>query len=349
MAQPTLTGLELNAGSGGGQVAYDLVGGKIWQAMLVGYSTGDGAGNIVMADTGLPIQNDDTDLKVTLDGEAIVIGAGSAAIGKLAANDDAVYIGDIKFGEAEPNSAAIKAAVEVMDDWDESDRAKVNLVVGQAGVSAGAGAVGANTPRTTLASDDPAVTALQVIDDWDDGADHCEIVGAVSEDSPATRAPVLAAGRYDSSERTTETGDVTTLATSPQGWMMVANQSSYIFDGATRCEIKRFHVVTSTSGATVIAAPTGTNKVRLLSLFAMGLSATAVSMHLETGTTNTDMLGDSTNPIPLDIDGGSGPSGFALAHNPAGWCQSADADEAIKVVLSAAQPVLLMGTYIEVA
>ena len=73
MAQPTLTGLELNAGSGGGQVAYDLVGGKIWQAMLVGYSTGDGAGNIVMADTGLPIQNDDTDLKVTLADEAIEV------------------------------------------------------------------------------------------------------------------------------------------------------------------------------------------------------------------------------------------------------------------------------------
>lgn len=66
------------------------------------------------------------------------------------------------------NSAAIKTAVEIMDDWDESDRAKVNPIVGQAGITGGAGVVAANTPRTTLASDDPAVAALQIMDDWDE-------------------------------------------------------------------------------------------------------------------------------------------------------------------------------------
>lgn len=55
---------------------------------------------------------------------------------------------------------AIQTAVQIMDDWDESDRAKVNLIVGQAGISAGAGAVGATTPRVTLASDDPLVAAV---------------------------------------------------------------------------------------------------------------------------------------------------------------------------------------------
>lgn len=64
--------------------------------------------------------------------------------------------------------AAIQTAVEIIDDWDESDRAKVNPIVGQAGVAAGAGAVGVTTQRTTLASDDPAVVALQIIDDWDE-------------------------------------------------------------------------------------------------------------------------------------------------------------------------------------
>ncbi|MDP3769244.1 MAG: hypothetical protein Q8S13_14625, partial [Dehalococcoidia bacterium] len=33
---------------------------------------------------------------------------------------------------------------------------------------AGAGVVATNTPRTTLASNDPAVTALEIIDDWDE-------------------------------------------------------------------------------------------------------------------------------------------------------------------------------------
>ena len=63
---------------------------------------------------------------------------------------------------------AIKTALEIIDDWDESDRAKVNPIVAQVGVTGGAGAVAANTQRVTLASDDPAVAALQIVDDWDE-------------------------------------------------------------------------------------------------------------------------------------------------------------------------------------
>lgn len=63
------------------------------------------------------------------------------------------------------NSAAAAASLSVLDDWDESDRAKVNLIVGVAGVSAGAGAVDTGTQRMTHASDDPVTVALQLIDD----------------------------------------------------------------------------------------------------------------------------------------------------------------------------------------
>jgi hypothetical protein len=59
-------------------------------------------------------------------------------------------------------------ALQVLDDWDETDRAKVNLISGQAGITGGAGAVGASTPRVTLASDDPGVASLAAIDDWDE-------------------------------------------------------------------------------------------------------------------------------------------------------------------------------------
>lgn len=86
------------------------------------------------------------------------------------------------------NAAAIKAAteasqtaLEIMDDWDESDRAKVNPIVGQAGIAAGAGAVGATVPRTTLASDDPAVTSLGVIDN---------MIGTVDSAAPTQRAVI---------------------------------------------------------------------------------------------------------------------------------------------------------------
>lgn len=45
------------------------------------------------------------------------------------------------------------ASLSVLDDWDESDRAKVNPIVGQAGVQGGSGTVSANTQRVVLATD----------------------------------------------------------------------------------------------------------------------------------------------------------------------------------------------------
>lgn len=53
----------------------------------------------------------------------------------------------------EANSAAIAASLSVVDDWDESDRAKVNPIVGQAGVQGGSGTVSALTQRVVLATD----------------------------------------------------------------------------------------------------------------------------------------------------------------------------------------------------
>jgi hypothetical protein len=80
----------------------------------------------------------------------------SGALTVEATSDDAA-----NFLNTELNSGAIKDAVEIIDDWDESDRAKVNLIAGQAGIAAGAGAVGATVPRVTLASDDPLLVEIQ--------------------------------------------------------------------------------------------------------------------------------------------------------------------------------------------
>ncbi len=48
---------------------------------------------------------------------------------------------------------SIKTALELIDDWDETDRAKVNPIVGQAGVEGGSGTVSALTQRVVLATD----------------------------------------------------------------------------------------------------------------------------------------------------------------------------------------------------
>jgi len=88
-------------------------------------------------------------------------------------------------------SGGALTALQIMDDWDESDRAKVNLIVGQAGIAAGAGAVGATVPRVTLASDDPAVASLSVMDDWDNAAsDGCSVSGDVAHDTADAGEPV---------------------------------------------------------------------------------------------------------------------------------------------------------------
>jgi hypothetical protein len=48
--------------------------------------------------------------------------------------------------------AAAEASLAIMDDWDESDRAKVNIIAGQAGVAAGVGATGADVQRVVQAN-----------------------------------------------------------------------------------------------------------------------------------------------------------------------------------------------------
>lgn len=74
------------------------------------------------------------------------------------------------------DNADIKAGIQIMDDWDESDRAKVNPIVGQAGVAAGDGNVGANVTRvvsakdgvyeTQMSGDSASIkTAVELIDD----------------------------------------------------------------------------------------------------------------------------------------------------------------------------------------
>jgi hypothetical protein len=54
-----------------------------------------------------------------------------------------------------------------MDDWDESDRAKVNPIVGQAGVAGGTGVDGATVQRVSLATNVPLPAGTNNIGDVD--------------------------------------------------------------------------------------------------------------------------------------------------------------------------------------
>jgi len=111
-----------------------------------------GTGTNVAADDIAGVYYQRVKLSLGADGTANDASAGAGAVGTgtqrvtLASDDPAV------------------ASLSALDDWDESDRAKVNIIVGQAGIAAGAGAVGATVPRVTLASDDPGVAKLGTID-----------------------------------------------------------------------------------------------------------------------------------------------------------------------------------------
>lgn len=65
------------------------------------------------------------------------------------------------------------------DDVSGNHYQRIKVTYGGDGVAAfadaGAGAVGTGTARMTLGSDDPAVVALQIMDDWDD-TDRCKVV-----------------------------------------------------------------------------------------------------------------------------------------------------------------------------
>lgn len=105
----------------------------------------------ITAGTGTSVATDDiagvhyqrVKLALGADGAAVDAVAGAGAVSTavqrvtLASDDPAVV------------------ALQIMDDWDETDRAKVNIIVGQAGVAANTGTASASTIRTVSASDDP--------------------------------------------------------------------------------------------------------------------------------------------------------------------------------------------------
>ena len=59
---------------------------------------------------------------------------------------------------------AIKTAVQIIDDWDDSNYANVNANIAGTDIVGGAGSVASGVQRGTLASDDPAVVDLAAIE-----------------------------------------------------------------------------------------------------------------------------------------------------------------------------------------
>lgn len=97
----------------------------------------------------------------SIDGKITAVNTGAVVIasGSLTANAGTNLNTSALALEAGGNLAAAATALAIIDDWDETDRAKVNIIVGQAGVAAGNGASGVTVPRVTIANDSTGILA----------------------------------------------------------------------------------------------------------------------------------------------------------------------------------------------
>lgn len=159
--------VELDAMSGGEVIAVDNVSSVLFQRVKVSWGL-EGAAVDVSASNPLP--------------QSLYFGSVAASVGA-----GAVGTGVQRVTHASDDP--VTTAIQIVDDWDESDRAKVNLIVGQAGIAAGAGTVGATVPRVTHASDDPVTTSVQLIDD--------AIVADDAAFTPATTKVMMAGFEFD--------------------------------------------------------------------------------------------------------------------------------------------------------
>ena len=116
------------------------------------------------------------------------VNANGNLIVDLSATDNAVLdamVVDLAAIEAllitiDSDTDAIKTAVQIIDDWDDSNYANVNANIAGTDIVGGAGAVASGVQRMTLASDDPAVANLNEMLDGtalavtavDGGSDH---------------------------------------------------------------------------------------------------------------------------------------------------------------------------------
>jgi len=206
----------------------------------------------------------------------------------------------VDIGDVTINNAAGASAVNVQDggnsltvDQTTHDNLNLNanLQIANIDVPGGAGAVTANVPRATLASDDPAVIALQAIDDWDETdrakvnliAGQVGIVGGTGVD--AVNAPrVSLATNIPLPAGTNEIGSVGIKKyTAPTSGELAGSVSAVQMPSIT-CSMVNFKAVLSNAGNVYI-----------------GISGVTVVDGTTDTTTGFELgPGDETGFIPVD-------------------------------------------------
>lgn len=177
----------------------------------------------------------------------------------------------------------------------------------------------------------------------------CQPQGPAAHDAACSGNPVLVGGEYNASYQSLDAGDVGNVALTPEGKVMVAAaaQTAVAYDDMTKCVVKRHMSTPASSGANTLLGAVAGKKFRVLSLAVFAASATSVNFYLYNGDNN--VLGDGTDKLTVDKDGGDGPPSIILPWNPGGWFETDTANEALSINLSGATAVVVALTYIEVA
>jgi hypothetical protein len=213
-------------------------------------------------------------------------------------------------------------------------RVKLSLGADGAVVDAvgGAGIVSSNTQRMTLASDDPAVTSLAVLDDWDE-SDRAKVNPIAGQAGVAAGSGTVSA----LTQRVVLATDVGLPAgTALLGSVSAKQATDAIMDGVTSLTPKFAIIDAATSGNNTIVAAVVGKKIRVLSYTIV--AAGAVTIRFEDGADGTAKTGQ----MQLAANGG-----VSVPYSPVGHFETT-ANTLLNLELSGAVSVDGHLTYVEV-
>jgi hypothetical protein len=202
------------------------------------------------------------------------------------------------------NQTTMISSLSVLDDWDETDRAKVNVIVGQAGVAAGAGAVGATVIRTTQASDSPLVATLGATSDAAATQGSTGTVSAKLREMSASLGTInTSLGTLNTSVNTAANYEATKDAAVPtrlvaMGARIGANEDA-VAQGAATVAIN-----VSTATTTQLVALSGTTKIYVTGLTVVAGGTGNITFVYGTGSACGTGTTSLSGAIPLIANAG---------------------------------------------
>lgn len=300
----------------------------------------DNAGSLTVDNAALSVTGggvEATALRVTLASDSTGVvsvddGGGTLTVdGSVTANAGTDLNTSLLALEAGGNLAGAATSLAVIDDWDESDRAKTNPIVGQAGVQGGSGAVSATTQRVVLATDvalpagtnaigklaanngvdigDVDVTSLPNVT-LAAGTNTNEVVGDVAHDAPAAGNPLLMAGYASAAAPTDVSGDADAvrawhLRNGAQATVVTAAGALIGGDASNGLDVDVTRLPALVAGSANIGDVDVLTVPAPLSTTGGGTEAAALRVTIATDSTGVLSIDDNGSTVSVDDGAGS--------------------------------------------